>query len=189
MKAKADDPKANGGSEHSQAGENDEIEAPSPLQRAIFRALGESWPHSLTFDELAEKVFDPGKAGAQVERSPSAMTELCALLADTARRGNVIFRFHRPDIVTTLSEKPEVSPVARLQSDAGEMVTNLRHSAVAIDNEMSRQFLLKVDGTRTLGELQAEVNRLNSTMPEGSAEAPGVESLLLKLAASALLVG
>jgi hypothetical protein len=69
------------------------------------------------------------------------------------------------------------------------MVTNLRHSAVAIDNEMSRQFLLKVDGTRTLGELQAEVNRLNSTMPEGSVEAPGVESLLLKLAASALLVG
>lgn len=188
LKAKADSSKADIGSERSKTDDNAEIETSSPLQKAIFRSLGKAWPHSLTFDELATRVFDPREAEAKVEQSPSAMADFCALLAATVRRGDIIFRFHRPDIVTTLSERPEVSPVARLQAGAGEMVTNLRHSAVAVDNAMSQQFLTKVDGTRTLGELQAEVNRLNSTMPEGAPEAPSVEGLLLKLANSALLV-
>lgn len=189
LKARAGDRKTDAGSGISRANDNAEVETSPPLEKAVFRSLGEAWPHSLTFDEVMDKVFDRHEVEAHVERSPSAMADLCALLAVAVRRGDIIFRFHRPDIVTTLSEKPEVSLVARLQSGAGEMVTNLRHSVVAVDNAMSRQFLTKVDGTRTLGELQAEVNRLNSTMPEGSPEAPGVESLLLKLANSALLVG
>lgn len=188
MKTKTEDPETDAGSNISQAGDNTEIETSSPLERAVFRSLGEAWPHSLTFDELADRIVDRRESDAQAERNPSTMADLCTLLAVAVRQGDIIFRFHRPDLVTTLSEKPEVSPVARLQSAAGEMVTNLRHSAVAIDNAMSQQFLTKVDGTRTLGELQAEVNRLNSTMPEGAPEAPSVESLLLKLANSALLV-
>lgn len=185
-KVKGGNPKMDAGSENSQAGDN--AEASSPLERAVFRSLGEAWPHSLTFDELADRILDPRESEMQVQRNSFTMADLCALLAAAVRQGDIIFRFHRPDIVTTLSAMPEVSPVARLQSGAGEMVTNLRHSAVAIDNAMSQQFLTKVDGTRTLGELQAEVNRLNSTMPEGSPEAPSVENLLLKLASSALLV-
>lgn len=189
LKARADDPRTDAGSDISQANDKAGVEVSSPLERAVFHSLGEAWPHSLTFDELADRVFARREAEARVERNPSTMADLSALLAVIVRRGDIIFRFHRPDIVTILSERPEVSAVARLQSGAGEMVTNLRHSAVAVDNAMSQQFLTKVDGTRTFGELQAEVNRLNSTMPEGSPEAPSVESLLLKLANSALLVG
>lgn len=167
-----------------EAGEDASVAVSNLLEKAAHNCLEEAWPRSLTFDELIEAVF----ARPQAERSEATVAELCALLADAARRGDIIFRLHRPDIVSVVSERPEVSPVARLQSEGGEIVTNLLHSMVVLDSAMSRRFLTKVDGTRTVEELQAEVDRLNSVSSDGVSEAPDVNDLLLKLVRSALLV-
>lgn len=188
MKSKIDDAPADGEAETFQASYKTSVEVSAPLAKAAFHCLGDAWPHSLTFGELIEGTFARLESARQTERSEAAVADLCTLLADAVRRGEIVFRIDRPDIVLVVNERPEASHVARLQSEAGEIVTNLLHSMVVIGNAMSREFFTRVDGTRTIEELQAEANRLNSVSLEGSSEAPDVNDLLLKLATSALLV-
>jgi hypothetical protein len=186
MKSKDDHP--DGDVDTFQGSYGSQVSAPTPLAKAAFLCLGDAWPHSVTFDELAERTFARLGPAEQTERAESTIANLCKLLADAARRGEIVFRFDRPHIVSVVNERPEASPVARVQSEAGEPMTNLLHSSVLVGNAMSRQLLASIDGTRTIGELQAEVNRLNSTSAEGIPEAPDVNNLLLKLAKAALLV-
>lgn len=188
MKSETGDRPSDGETETFQASYRTLVAASTPLARAAFHCLGDAWPHSLAFDEVIEGTFARLGPEEQMQRSEATVAELCSLLAGAARRGEIIFRFDRPDIVSAVSERPEASAVARRQAEAGALVTNLLHAVVVIGNAMSRQFLTRVDGTRTLEELQAEVDRLNSVSPEGSAEPPDVNDLLAKLATSALLV-
>jgi SAM-dependent methyltransferase len=188
MKSKADHPEADGETDNFQGSYGATVVASTPLAKAAFLCLGDAWPHSLTFDELAERTFARLGPAEQAERSEATIADLCTLLARAAGRGEIVFRFDRPHIVSVVSERPEASLVARKQSQGGEIVTNLLHSSVLIGNRMSRQLLASIDGTRTIDELQAEATRLNSISPEGTSEAPDVNELLLKLAKSALLV-
>jgi SAM-dependent methyltransferase len=188
MKSKADHPQADGETDTFQGSYGAAVAASTPTAKAAFLCLGDAWPHSLTFDELAERTFARLGPAGQTERCEATIADLCTLLAGAARRGEIVFRFDRPHIVSVVNERPEASPVARAQSQAGETVTNLLHSSVLVGNTMSRQLLASIDGTRTVDELQAEANRLNSISPEGTSEAPDVNNLLLKLAKSALLV-
>ena len=164
------------------------VEGVSPLADPVLHCLRDAWPRSLTFNELTEGIFETLGPEVNVERRELVIEELCDLLARAARRGDIKLRFDRPSVSTIVSETPEASLVARLQSQAGEIVTNLLHSMVILENAMSRQFLIKVDGTRTIDELQAEVDRLSRSNPDGSPESPDVMSLLQKFAKSALLV-
>ena len=148
----------------------------------VWETLGRIRSRSTRWPNAPSRGLDRKRSGA---RPPA---DLCKLLADAARRGEIVFRFDRPHIVSVVNERPEASAVARVQSEAGEPMTNLLHSSVLVGNAMSRQLLASIDGTRTIGELQAEVNRLNSISAEGRPEAPDVNNLLLKLAKSALLV-
>jgi SAM-dependent methyltransferase len=188
MKAKNEDSQADGETDTFRGSYGTEVTAPTPLAKAASLCLGDAWPHSLTFDELAERTFARLGPAGQTGRSEAAIAELCTFVAGAARRGEIVFRFDRPHIVSVVGEMPEVSAVARAQSQAGEVVTNLLHSSVLVGNTMSGQLLASIDGTRTIEELQAETNRLNSISPEGTPEAPDVDDLLLKLAKTALLV-
>jgi len=188
MKSSADHPKADGEIDTFQGSYGTAVSAPTPLAKAAFLCLGDAWPHSLTFDELAERTFARLGPAEQTEGSEAVIADLCTLVAGAVRRGEIVFRFDRPHIVSVVNELPEASRVARAQSQAGEIVTNLLHSSVFVGNTMSRQLLASIDGTRTIDELQAEANRLNSISPEGTSEPPDVNHLLLKLARSALLV-
>jgi SAM-dependent methyltransferase len=188
MKAKTDDPHADGEMDTFQGSYGIEVAVPTPLAKAASLCLGDAWPHSLTFDELADRTFARLEPAGQTERSEATIADLCTFVAGAARRGEIVFRFDQPYIVSCVNERPEASPVARAQSQAGEIVTNLLHSSVLIGNTMSRQLLASIDGTRTIDELQAEVNRLNSISAEGTPEPPDANELLLKLAKAALLV-
>jgi SAM-dependent methyltransferase len=188
MKSGADHPQADEETDTFQGSYGTPVAAPTPLAKAAFLCLGDAWPHSLTFDELAERTFARLGPAGQTERSEATIGDLCTLVAGAARRGEIVFRFDRPHIVSVVNELPEVSPVARAQAQAGETVTNLLHSSVFVGNTMSRQLFASIDGTRTIDELRAEANRLNSISPEGASEAPDINNLLLKLAKSALLV-
>ncbi len=54
-------------------------------------------------------------------------------------------------------ERPQMTPLARLQAAAGELVTNLRHSSVSIEDDLAKRLVALLDGTRDRAALAAEL--------------------------------
>jgi hypothetical protein len=85
---------------------------------------------------------------------------------------------HRP------GERPEASPLARLQAGEGEFVTSLRHRSVRLEDELGRRLVTLLDGTRDRAALAAEMR------PHAGADVEAaLERSLDGLARLGLLVG
>jgi Predicted methyltransferase regulatory domain/Methyltransferase domain len=147
----------------------------------VIRALTEvahSWPAAVWVRELIP-----------ADASEADRAALCgALLRSYA--GNLV-QLHAlpPPLTTVVSERPEASPLARLQAGSGELVTNLRHTSVRIEDELGRRLVRLLDGTRDRAELLSE---LTAFLLEGGREVPpdldgGLERSLQGLAGLALL--
>jgi hypothetical protein len=66
---------------------------------------------------------------------------------------------HVPRLATTPGERPVASAVAQAQLEHGDSVTNLRHDAVKLDDEVVRRLLPLLDGTRDLAALAAALGQ------------------------------
>jgi SAM-dependent methyltransferase len=114
-----------------------------PALRAALAQLGARWPAPIPFDALG-----PG---------------LEVSLLDAFARGMIEFQAAPPRFTTSTDGRPAASPLARLQSLSGSIVTNLRHEQVSLD-ELSRSWLPFLDGSRTGQEL---IDLLSSLSDEG----------------------
>jgi hypothetical protein len=103
--------------------------------------LGEAWPGSLPVAELGD---DP--AVAEMLRRAYAAN---------------LVRLHvwAPPLVTTASERPVASAVARLQAAEGTRVTTLLHTSVDVGDELGLRLIRLLDGTRDRAALLAELDR------------------------------
>jgi SAM-dependent methyltransferase len=145
--------------------------------KAVMEVLAEAWPRSLDFGELMGKVDPAIPAELQAEKS--------ALVSGIILRGYgldlVELRLHEPGFAYAAGERPNCSPLARLQLEQGEFVTNLRHVLVDIQDESIRRFIPFIDGTRDRRELAAELARIN-------ANGPSLDRILSDLCHLALLL-
>lgn len=121
----------------------DSPQADGALPRAMLNALDDAAPGVLTLDELAARM--PGSDGDYLRRL--AWAAACA--------GAIQLHVHMPRLATVPGERPVASAVARAQLEHGETVTNLRHDAVTLDDEIVRRLLPLLDGTRDLAALAA----------------------------------
>jgi hypothetical protein len=95
----------------------------------------------------------------------------------------------RPALTTSVSERPEASPLARHQAGSGRLVTNQRHEMVRIEDDLGRRLVTLLDGKHDHTSL---VCSLRSYLRAVGREAPddlegGLERSLQGLAALALL--
>jgi hypothetical protein len=168
--------------------------------------LGEQWPRSLPFGELlAAARSTAGADAARLEGPPESHAGGVAeaLLAAHAA-GLVEFRTRDPALVTDVSPRPVASPLARLQADAGPVVTNLLGTGVKLEGSLARQLLVRLDGSRDRAALVRDLGQLVSsgavTLSEGGLPvrdalratellAQGLDAKLRQLARMALLVG
>ena len=79
-----------------------------------------------------------------------------------------------PVFTTAVSEYPKTPAIVRWQAEHRNWVTNLRHENLEF-HPPERVFISKLDGTRSVAELEKDV--------------PEAREVLEKLAAMALLVG
>jgi methyltransferase-like protein/SAM-dependent methyltransferase len=113
-----------------------------PAQEA-FSVIAGSWPRRLAFGELVSMV--QARIGAFSGEDAAIMGD--ALLAGFAC-GKVQLHVHLPRFVLQVSERPVASALARLHARNGPLVTNLRHDSVRMDDELGRELLAALDGTR-----------------------------------------
>lgn len=140
------------------------------LSKAVIKIVGDSWPQSKRFDDVVNDALTQlGPAGEAVRQNLAEETEaLAGLIYRAFAAGQFQLRFSPDNITTVLSPCPKASMLARKQAETDLVVTNLLHRGVSMKDETVRQFLMLVDGTRTVDQLLADLNII--TRRGGSAE-------------------
>jgi SAM-dependent methyltransferase len=165
-----------------------------PLSKAACVHLGQVWPAVISFAEVlagAERLIASVNP-AQQHASEDDITTLADILFRTASAGRIWIHYHPPRLMATISERPQASLIARKQVETEPVLTNLRHRAVTFEDEIGRQFLKLIDGTRNVDQLVADLS--DTLVRIGHQEGlpvtrPHVEDRLRVLAGLGLLIG
>jgi hypothetical protein len=149
-----------------------------PLVIDALERAARSWPAAVWVGDLT------GSQGPDAER-----TALCDALLRSHAANLVALHVHPPGLTTTPGERPQTSALARHQARGGEVVTNLRHASVRIEDELGRRLVTLLDGTRDRVALAAELRAFlverGEPVPDDLDE--GLERSLRGLARLALL--
>jgi SAM-dependent methyltransferase len=139
------------------------------LSKAALLHLAAAWPQAVRFPELVESAYALiGAAAIPAGTERQADIEaLMTILFRMVGAGAVELHLYPPRLTTAIGERPKASLLARKQATEGPMITNLRHTAVLIEDEIVRRFLGLVDGTRSLDQIVCD---LNAAAPAGGRE-------------------
>jgi methyltransferase-like protein/trans-aconitate methyltransferase len=165
-----------------------------PLARAALCELSEVWPAALAFREMAARA----QARAQRDLAPEDLTFLGNLAWRGYSSGAIRLSVHPPAFATEVSARPVASPLARLQSRSGQVVTNLLQGSVRLEDDLTRRLVQMLDGTRDRAAVLDELAELaaSGAVPLGNtggrAEArrmldEGLDQHMARLAKLALL--
>ncbi|PYS30270.1 MAG: hypothetical protein DMF75_16195 [Acidobacteria bacterium] len=144
-----------------------------PLTKAAFLHLGRIYPRAIRFQELvtqARLLAGASEATTNAEDS----TTLADVTLTTYEVGVIELHLHEPAYTVEPGAFPIASPIARLQIKQGNVVATLRHESLRLDDEIARQLLLLLDGTRDRSALVQELRRVidsNAKIPDTEREA------------------
>src|SRR5262249_41012572 len=113
------------------------------------------------------------RMSVQESYSDENIQALIGVLFDAARAGHVELGLHPSRLTTTISDRPKTSRLARMQAEMDNLVTNLRHTMVRLEDERVRRLLILVDGTRNLDQIVNDLREKTSDLPFAPDE-PGV---------------
>jgi SAM-dependent methyltransferase len=119
-----------------------------PLVREALERVGGAWPAAVWVRELLA-----------ADASAADREALCDALLRCFAANLAQLHVHPPALTTTPGERPEASALARHQARAVDMVTNLRHVSVRIEDDLGRELVTLLDGTRDRAALVAELAR------------------------------
>jgi len=140
---------------------NVQLTTPQPLVKAALQHLGEIWPKAISFQDLLDKSLAKIAPNVIQDKSATqAQTQLLGADLLTAYSTNaVVFRSHELPFVTTVSDKPKVSEMAKFQAEHGNYVTNQLHEIVTIDI-FSKHLIALLNGKKDHNQLLDELTKL-----------------------------
>jgi hypothetical protein len=140
--------------------------------------VGHSWPGAIWAHDLIPD-----------DASEADRVAVCGAILRCYAANLVQLHATSPPLTTSVSERPEASPLARHQARSGHLVTNLRHAGVRLEDDLGRRLVVLLDGTRDRVQL---LHELRSFLLETGSEVPepleaGLERSLDGIARLALL--
>lgn len=117
-----------------------------PLVVASLKRAAAAWPAAVWVRDLL------GPQATDEDRSA-----LCDALLRSYAANLVALHVHPPRLTTTPGEAPRTTALARHQAAAGEVVTNLRHASVRVEDDLGRRLVTLLDGTRDRAALAADL--------------------------------
>jgi SAM-dependent methyltransferase len=148
--------------------EDRELATDHPLSKAAVLTLQAAWPQAVHFRDLLRASMEH-LAAAGVALGDDVDAEVAALshvLFSAYRSDRIELHLHSLPLATEISERPQASKVARTDATASELVVNLRHGRVRLQDANVRQFIQLVDGTRTVDQLADEMSAILLTPGE-----------------------
>ncbi len=157
------------------------------LAKAAMVVLVECRPQRISFPELLQRTQ---QKLSRESFTDDEVEELLSELVVAWTTGLVLLKGHVPAYVTTISERPVSSPLARVQLAGASHATTLLHMRVQFDDAQSRLLVQLLDGTRTIDEIAAEVYASFSDdhRPSEADFRAGLQRNLSMLALSGLLM-
>ncbi len=145
-----------------------------PLAKAALLTLKDAWPRLLNWEELENAAVVEVSSHQAESVTADDLLALMEIMLAAYRSGVIELHLHRPAIQLEVSAHPVANHLARWQAQHSEVVTNLLHTSVILENELSRQLIILMDGTRDHAALRegladAMEPRLPLTMPDGTA--------------------
>ena len=150
------------------------------LVRAALERAGDAWPAAVWVSDLIPAGCIAADRAA-----------LCDALLRCYAANLAQLHVHPPALTTTPGAAPEASALARHQAREGEMITNLRHVGVRIEDDLGRELVTLLDGTRDRAALTAELRGFLGARGDERSDAElreGLDRSLEGLAKLALLV-
>ena len=134
-----------------------QLQTDFPLAKAALLVLKDAWPRLLSWDELIAASIARVAAVRSESINDEDIEVLREILLSAYRSGVIELSVHRPVMQHQKTSHPIAYPLARWQAQHGEVVTNLLHSSVILENELSQQLLRLMDGTRDYEALIADL--------------------------------
>ncbi len=126
------------------------LNSTNALTKSAMISLADKWPESIPFRDLATKVLSDCPPDSEMAKLDGGdVTKV--LGADLLRcysRGIIECHVVADAYTKDVSEKPQASPLAKLQALTRARITNLRHETLAID-EFNKHVLQLLDGANT----------------------------------------
>ena len=120
-----------------------------PLLTATLLALENSWPESVGFEKLWETIREQSMSwGPEYALQPEHRMALAKALLNCYGLGLVDLRQWKPTLSAEPGVQPCASPIARLQSLQGDVVTTLLHTSVKLSDSLAKRLLQLLDGTK-----------------------------------------
>jgi methyltransferase-like protein/2-polyprenyl-3-methyl-5-hydroxy-6-metoxy-1,4-benzoquinol methylase len=133
-----------------------------PLAKAVLLHLNEVAPRALGWDELLDGAQSRLGNAVNGAKSNDDLLTLAEILLAAYGSGVVQLHLHTPRFAAEVSERPVASELSRWQARCGATtVTNLLHRNVEIEDELGRQLLPLLDGTRNHAAIIDELTSLN----------------------------
>lgn len=126
-----------------------------PLAKAALLVLKEASPRALSWDELLQAASTRLSHSTDIDET--ATDTLAEILLAACGSGLVRLHGQAPQFTTIVSERPQASRLARLQASHGDVVTNLLHKSVEVEDALSLKLLHLLDGTRNYEMLTDEL--------------------------------
>lgn len=169
-----------GAEAHFRWGSRASLKTDHPLAKAVFVTLGERWREQLAFDALLSE------ACALMGRSPGAgdADALEAILVGAFGLRMVELAADRWAYATRPTARPNVSALARMEAEEGNLVTTLALRRVQVDEALALALLRLCDGTRDIDALLADLAAAGH-----SVDRAGVEERVAGFAKLGLLAG
>jgi len=121
------------------------VSVSTPLFKALLLYLGEIWPQSVSFNELIQRVGQLLNLLNQSTFSSSEIKEIKEMFLSFYLNKLIELSVYPPQFTLTIHEYPVASPIARLQSQQGKLVTNLRYEVLEL-NLITRLIIRYLDG-------------------------------------------
>jgi 2-polyprenyl-3-methyl-5-hydroxy-6-metoxy-1,4-benzoquinol methylase len=125
------------------------IKTDSPLTKTAFVVLREEWPQAISFPDLlarVRKILE--KAGAKSSDPERDERELKTVLFRSYGVGLIDLHTFAAPCFRNVSERPTSSALARWQLQNQDFVTTLYHGAITVSDDLTRELLLLLDGSR-----------------------------------------
>jgi methyltransferase-like protein/SAM-dependent methyltransferase len=130
-----------------------------PLAKTALALLGRIWPRALHFEQLllrTRAALELPPSQDEAEQTREAL-KLGDVLLRTYAGGLVEFHVHPARFASQPGPRPMVSALVRLQAAEGDTITTPSHATVHLADDLVREILKLLDGTRDLATVVGEI--------------------------------
>jgi methyltransferase-like protein/2-polyprenyl-3-methyl-5-hydroxy-6-metoxy-1,4-benzoquinol methylase len=124
------------------------LNSSDPLVKSAMVCLSEIWPQTIPFKTLVKQARErlENKDAKAAEKDVEILGQAFLTFYVSGSTSLLELHLEPPRFCPKVSERPEASPLARLQAPTSNRVTNLRHESVYL-GDIERQILKNLDGS------------------------------------------